>query len=209
MAPATFPAQAAAAPGVYQACPSHTRPARTARAGELTSMLPSAGTRSQMRSRAAVTAATRWGRPARCSPRPGDMHPVNPATAWIVHASRISSSTSSSRAADSSSRTSRASTVSRAASLVQKPEPRYPVKLVPASKRYDRNHPIRCPARPRRLRCSPAHTHRSGRRDTVVRICCRARHRRLVTRVWAMILAVAARSIRETMLAMMPAGEQS
>jgi hypothetical protein len=120
-----------------------------------------------MRSRAAVTAATRWGRPARCSSRPGGMHPVNPATAWIVHASRISSST-----------------VSRAASVVQKPGPRYSVKLVPASKRYGRNHPIRRPVRPGRLRYSSAHTHRSGRSprhgstSSYVRRLARANHLR-------------------------------
>ena len=154
MASATLPTQEAAAPGVLQPDPSHTRSARVARAADPTSMLPSGGRPSRMRFSAAVIAAARPGRTARCSSRPGDTHPVKPATAWRVHASKTDSSASSPQASSPSSTTSRARTVSRAASLVQNPEPRYSVKLVPTPTLYDRSAPD--PLRSARLRCREA-----------------------------------------------------
>jgi hypothetical protein len=102
---------------------------------------PSGGRRSRMRFSAAVTAAARLGRAVRCSSRPGDTHPMKPATAWTVHASKTDSRASSSEATGSNSTTSSARTASRAASLVQNPEPRYSVKLVPTPTQYDSGAP--------------------------------------------------------------------
>lgn len=128
-----------------RACSSRVRriPGRLAWPGPPTRprRFPPGGRRSRMRLSAAVTAAARLGRAARCSSRPGDTHPVKPATAWRVYASKTDSRASSPEAAGPSSTTSRAKTASRAASRVQNPEPRYPVKLVPTPTQYDSGTP--------------------------------------------------------------------
>ena len=119
-ASATHRTASALALGGHHTPSPQTRSARTRSSAAATTASPLTGSRSPIRESASATLEAVAG-PSRCSSSAGETQPMKPTTACRVQSSRVESRTALRSALLWSSTTRRASTVSRAASLVQKP----------------------------------------------------------------------------------------